>query len=105
MELKWEEEKNNLLKYNRDICFEDVMLAMKQGNLLDIVKHKNQYKYPNQLILVVEINEYAYLVPFEIENNTVENNGDIIISLKTIIPSRKATKKYLRGNKNHEEEK
>jgi hypothetical protein len=105
MELKWEEEKNNLLKYTRDICFEDVILAMKQGNLLDIVKHKNQYKYPNQLIFIVEINEYAYLVPFEIENDTVENNGDIIISLKTIIPSRKATKKYLRGNKNYEEEK
>ena len=100
MEFKWEEGKNNLLKYTRDICFEDVILAVNSGGLLDIIRHKNQYKYPDQLVLVVEINEYAYLVPFEIESRSVENNEDNVVFLKTIIPSRKATNKYLRGNKN-----
>lgn len=103
MEFKWEEDKNNLLKYSRDICFEDVILAINQGGLLDIIRHKNQYKYPGQLILVVEINEYAYLVPFEIESHSTENNEDMAVCLKTVIPSRKATNKYLRGNKNEKE--
>ncbi|RZD14805.1 MAG: toxin [Candidatus Acidulodesulfobacterium ferriphilum] len=103
MEFKWDEAKNNLLKYTRDVCFEDIILAINQGGLLDIIRHKNQRKYPDQLIFVVEINEYAYLVPFEIEDNLTENNKCAIVFLKTVIPSRKATNKYLRGNKNEKE--
>ncbi|MCK5725139.1 MAG: toxin, partial [Gammaproteobacteria bacterium] len=61
------------------------------GDVLDVVQHTNQKRYPNQQILVVEINNYAYLVPF-----VEDDKGKF---LKTIIPSRKATRDYLGGNK------
>jgi len=83
----WNEEKNKLLKIERDICFEDVLIAFDSGGLLDIVENKKKKKYPKQKIFIVNINNYAYLVPF------VEDNKKIF--LKTIIPSRKATKKYI----------
>ena len=63
---------------------------MEQGFLLDVLEHPNQEKYQGQKIFVVQIDEYAYLVPF------VEDEREIF--LKTIIPSRKATRKYLKGN-------
>jgi hypothetical protein len=56
---------------------------------LDIVEHPNQERYKGQRIFMVNIENYAYLVPF------VESEQEIF--LKTIIPSRKATKNYLRG--------
>ncbi len=62
---------------------------MKNVSLLDTIEHPNKKKYQNQRIFIVEINDYAYLVPF------VEDER--IIFLKTIIPSRKMTKKYLGG--------
>lgn len=83
----WNEEKNKLLKIERDISFEEVLIAIESGNLLEIVEHPKKQKYPNQKILVVNINNYGYLVPF------VEDKEKIF--LKTIIPSRQATKKYL----------
>lgn len=83
----WDETKNKLLKRDRDVCFEDVMIAIDEGGALDLIPHPNQKKYPQQQIIVVNINGYAYLVPF------VENNEAMFF--KTIIPSRKATKKYL----------
>jgi uncharacterized DUF497 family protein len=86
----WNEEKNELLKEERQISFEDVVFYIAQGFLLDILEHPNQEKYQGQKIFVVQIDEYAYLVPF------VE--GELEIFLKTIIPSRKATKKYLKGS-------
>jgi uncharacterized DUF497 family protein len=85
----WNQEKNQLLKAERDISFEEVVFNIERGNILDIVEHPNQAKYKNQRIFIVSINEYAYLVPF------VETDDEIF--LKTIIPSRKATGKYLRG--------
>ena len=88
MEIRWNKEKNILLKKERGICFDDVMVAIHEGRIVDIVEHHNKEKYPNQKILIVEIGSYAYLVPFVID-------GDGIF-LKTVIPSRKATKKYLR---------
>jgi len=63
---------------------------MEQGFLLDVLEHPNQEKYQGQKIFVVQIDEYAYLVPF------VEDEREIF--LKTIIPSGKATRKYLKGN-------
>ena len=87
----WNKDKNKLLRATRQISFEDILFYMDKGFLLDIQEHPNQEKYPNQRIFVVQINNYAYLVPF------VEDEKEI--SLKTIIPSRKATKKYL-GDKN-----
>ena len=89
--LKWDNEKNELLKNGRSICFEQVALLMEKGEVLDTIEHPNQEKYPGQKIAVVIIDAYAYLVPY------VEHNEEIF--LKTIIPSRKATNKYLREKK------
>ncbi|MBF0231291.1 MAG: BrnT family toxin [Desulfamplus sp.] len=89
---KWNYDKNKKLKAERDLSFEQVIMHIEGGNLLDIVTHPNQSKYPNQQILVVEINNYVYLVPF-VEDETGK-------FLKTIIPSRKATRDYLGGSNN-----
>ena len=86
----WNEDKNQLLKEDRQISFEDVVFYISQGFLLDVLEHPNQEKYQGQKIFVVEIDNYAYLVPF------IEDEHEIF--LKTIIPSRKATKKYLKGS-------
>ncbi len=86
----WSEEKDELLKEERQISFEDIVFYISQGFLLDVLEHPNQEKYQGQKIFVVVIDNYAYLVPF------VEDEHEIF--LKTIIPSRKATKKYLKGN-------
>ena len=84
----WNSEKNKQLKKERNISFEIVALLIESGKVLEIIKHPNQEKYANQFIYTIEYNDYAYLVPF------VEDEKEIF--LKTIIPSRKATKKYLR---------
>jgi len=84
----WNTEKNEILKLEREVSFEDVVYHIEKGDELDIYEHPNQAKYPNQMISVVAINNYAYLIPY------VEESEDEIF-LKTIIPSRKATKKYI----------
>jgi hypothetical protein len=86
---KWNEIKNEQLKNERNISFEIIVSQIEIGKVLDILKHPNEDKYGNQQILVVEHEKYAYLIPF------VEKEEEIF--LKTIIPSRKATKKYLRS--------
>jgi hypothetical protein len=86
---KWNHEKNEKLKAARGVGFEQVILHIERGDLLDVIEHPNQFKYPNQQMLVVKIKDYAYLVPF-IE----DEEGKF---LKTIIPSRKATREYLGG--------
>jgi len=63
-------------------------VAIESGGLLDILRHPNPAKYPRQRILVVELNGYVHLVPF------VEERDHFF--LKTIIPSRKATRDYLK---------
>ncbi len=83
----WNNEKNDILKSERGISFEDVIYYIDHGKLLAIVKHPNNDKYPDQKIYIVNIEDYAYLVPF------VETDEEVF--MKTIIPSRKATKKYL----------
>lgn len=88
----WNEDKNNLLIKSRNISFAEVIGAIRQGDLLDIIKHYNEEKYSQQSIFVIEFKDYVYLVPF------IESDQDIF--LKTIIPSRKMTKKYLRGKVN-----
>ena len=85
----WNEEKNQKLKAERDVSFEEVVNAISDGNLLDLLEHPNRKKYGHQKVMVVRIAEYVYLVPF------VEDKEKIF--LKTIIPSRQATKKYLFG--------
>ena len=83
----WDTKKNEQLKRERDISFEDILVAIDEGNILDIVEHPNKRKYPSQKVFVVTIGGYAYLVPF------IEDAEKVF--LKTIIPSRKATKKYI----------
>ena len=87
----WSEEKNSELIQNRDISFEEIVFHIEQGNLIDVVKHPNLKKYPNQKIFIVDIVGYAFLVPF------IESTEEIF--LKTIIPSRKATRDYMGGKK------
>jgi len=89
----WSSEKNKQLLTERNISFEEIVLNIQLGNEIDIYDHPNQERYPNQKISAVEIEEYIYLVPF------VENKDEIF--LKTIIPSRKATKQYL-GDSNEQ---
>ena len=86
---KWDHEKNEKLKLERGVGFEQIILHIERGDLIDVIEHPNPYKYPNQQMLVVKIKGYAYLVPF------VEDERGRF--LKTIIPSRKATRKYLGG--------
>ena len=86
----WSEEKNQQLIEQRGISFEFVVSSIEQDGLVDVLEHPNQERYPGQLIYVVEIVEYIYLVPFVIQ-------ADGTRFLKTIIPSRKATRDYRRG--------
>ena len=83
----WSDEKDAALRKERNIGFQDVVFHIGQGDVLAIVDHPNAKKYPNQRIIYVRIENYVYLVPF------VESEEGIF--LKTIIPSRKATKRYL----------
>ena len=83
----WNTEKNIRLKAERGVSFEEVLSAMSHGGILDVQDHPNAGQYPNQCMLVVRIRGYAYLVPF------VETESEVF--LKTIIPSRKATRNYL----------
>lgn len=87
----WNDEKNELLKKERGVSFEQVELAIASGDLLDRIRHPNQGKYPNQKVFLVVIGEYVYSVPY------VEDEESIF--LKTIIPNSKTTKKYLGGSK------
>jgi uncharacterized DUF497 family protein len=87
----WNDEKNELLKSERGISFEQVELAIASGDLLDRVRHPNQSKYPNQKVFLVKVENYVYSVPYFEDEKT--------IFLKTIIPNSNATKKYLGGKK------
>ena len=86
----WNNDRNDELKKDRGISFEDIIYYIEHGKLLAIVEHHNPNKYPDQKIYIIEIENYAYLVPF------VESDEEIF--LKTIIPSRKATKIYLEAD-------
>ncbi|MGA7306370.1 MAG: hypothetical protein WBW88_15940 [Rhodothermales bacterium] len=86
---KWNEDKNEWLKRVRRISFEEILFHISEGDLLDVLEHPNQGRYPNQKIFVVDVEGYAVIVPF------VEDEE--VIFMKTIIPSRKLTKRYLAG--------
>jgi len=83
----WDLEKNEKLKAERGISFEEIVFQISQGTEVDVFEHLNQMKYPGQKVSVVVVEEYVYLVPY------VESESTLF--LKTIIPSRKATKKYI----------
>lgn len=84
---RWNAEKNETLTSERGISFERIVVAIESGGLLDILAHPNQSKYPGQRVLVVSSDNYVYLVPFVEE--------EVYFFLKTVIPSRKATRDYL----------
>ena len=84
---RWGPDKNQWLKSERGVSFEQMTIAVEAGGLLDVLTHPNTAKYPNQRVLVVACDGYVYLVPF------VEEEDDYF--LKTVIPSRKATRDYL----------
>ena len=90
---RWNHDKNKMLKIERGISFEVIALAIEADGLLDELRHPNTGKYPNQSVLVVAFDDYVYLVPYVEEPE--------YYFLKTIIPSRKATRDYLlRSNPN-----
>lgn len=84
----WALEKNEKLKAERGVSFEDIVMRIERGEVLDILEHPDQERYEGQRIFVIRIEDYVYLVPF------VEDEEQVV--LKTVIPSRKATRKYLR---------
>ena len=86
-EFDWDDGKNALLEKTRGVSFEDVVFHIENGDVLDIIRHPNESRYPNQMIIVLQMEGYVYLVPY------VERGGTRF--LKTIIPSRKATREYL----------
>ncbi len=90
----WNNDKNEELLEDRGVSFEEVVFCIMNDRLLDVMEHPNKSKYPNQNIFIVDIDDYVYLVPFVEE--------DEVVFLKTIIPSRKMTKKYL-GEKDENE--
>jgi uncharacterized DUF497 family protein len=83
---RWDAEKSDLLAATRGVSFERVIVAISDTGLLDDLAHPNPARYPAQRVMVVDVGGYAYLVPY------VEDIDHLF--LKTIIPSRKATRDY-----------
>ena len=89
MRYEWNPEKNEEIKRERNISFEQIVFHLSQGDIWKTADHPDQKKYPGQKIYFVIVEEYIYLVPFVIEKE--------YYFLKTIIPSRKATRDYNEG--------
>jgi uncharacterized DUF497 family protein len=87
----WSNEKDKMLKLERGIGFEDIVFHLASGDLLSISDHPNSQKYPNQKIMYVMVDDYVYIVPYVEEKNRK--------FLKTIIPSRRATKEFKQKEK------
>ncbi len=83
----WDDAKNEKLKTERGIFFEEVVFHIENGDILDVIEHPNQERYGGQRIIAVQINDYVYLVP------CIEDEEYVV--LKTVIPSRKATREYI----------
>jgi len=88
---RWNHDKNEALKIERSVSFEEIVLALEADGLLDQLRHPNPDRYPNQSVLVVALDAYVYLVPYVEESD--------YFFLKTVIPSRKATRDYLLRNR------
>ena len=91
MRFEWRPEKNAWLRQHRRISFDEIVVHLGRGDVWKISLHPNRKKYPHQSIAFVVVDDYVYLVPFD-------EVGDVII-LRTIIPSRKATRQYLEEKK------
>lgn len=91
----WDDSKNEKVKAERGIGFEEIVFHIERGDLLDVLEHPNEARYGGQRIFVVRRDDYVYLVPFVEDERTV--------FLKTVVPSRKATKQYLGKEPDHHE--
>ena len=96
--IRFNEEKNQLLKATRDISFEDILRCIKDKKLLDNIDHPSK-KHPHQRLYLIDIKGYVYAVPYVIDTKKQE------IFLKTIYPSRVLTKQYRKGGKYEEKSK
>lgn len=85
----WNEEKHALLKRTRGVSFEEIVIRIQNGGVLNRIDHPNQEKYRNQKMFIVEMRRYVYIVPY------VESEHELF--LKTIIPSRKENRRYRGG--------
>ncbi len=88
MQFNWNDEKNQWLKKERNISFEQVVIAIESNDIVDILENPNKLKYKNQIMILVNIDDYVYAIPAIMGND--------VIFLKTIFPSRKYTDHYLK---------
>ena len=86
MRYEWDSQKNEWLKRERNISFEKIVFHLSQGDVWKLADHPDQENYPRQRVYFVIVEDYIYLVPHVVEEDCV--------FLKTIIPSRKATRAY-----------
>jgi len=89
MNYSWDEAKNRYLSSNRNISFERILVALEEGDILQVLQNPNQHKYKDQKIYILSIDNYAWIVPFR-----DEEDKRVLI---TAYPSRKFTAKYLGG--------
>ena len=87
-EFDWSDEKSRHLERTRGMCFEDIVVCIQHGDVIDVIRHPNQERYPGQYMMVINLDGYIWLIPY------VKQAG--VRFLKTIIPSRKATREYLK---------
>ena len=87
MIFNWNNDKNEWLISNRGISFEQAVVAIENGHIIEIMKHPSLF-YPNQFMILLDIDEYVYCIPVVVENDEY--------FLKTVYPSRKYTKQYLK---------
>lgn len=90
MEFRWSDDKDAWLREHRGVSFEDIVVAIETGHLLATRRHHSGFVYAHQEIYYVEIDGYVYMVPF-----VRESEG---IFMKTVIPTRKGTKEFLKGS-------
>lgn len=88
MEFRWSEDKDAALRQSRGIGFAEVVAAIAEGGLLDVLEHPNSEKFGHQKVLAVRVADYVYAVPY-----VEEETGDLF--LKTLFPSRKLKRRYL----------
>ena len=93
MRFSWNEDKNDLLKRHRKISFEEIVLSIESQKIVDVMEYPNQEKYRGQIFILVEKENYIYVVPAYISDSGEECH------LKTIYPSRKYTEKFLGSKK------
>jgi uncharacterized DUF497 family protein len=86
MRYEWDSQKNEWLKRERNMSFEKIVFHLSQGDVWKLADHPDQENYPRQRVYFVIVEDYIYLVPHVVEKDCV--------FLKTIIPSRKATRAY-----------